>query len=52
MGWAYSPAQTHRMIVKGRFPAPLRFPVGTARPVSWRFEQVVPFLRKPFLANR
>ena len=52
MGWPYSPAETHRMIARGRFPRPLRFPVGSAYPVSWRYEEVMPFVRKPFLASR
>ena len=52
MGWSFSPAQTHRMIAKGRFPKPVRFPVGTACPVSWRYEEVLPLTQKPFLASR
>lgn len=52
MGWSFSPAQTHRMIAKGRFPKPVRFPVGSAYPPSWRHEEVLPFIQKPFLASR
>ena len=48
MGWSFSPAQTHRMIAKGRFPKPVRFPVGSAYPPSWRYEEVLPLIQKPF----
>ena len=51
-GWSYSEAQTYRMISKGRFPRPMRSKNGSAAYPSWRLEEVRPFLRKPFLANR
>jgi predicted DNA-binding transcriptional regulator AlpA len=51
-GWSYSEAQTYRMVSKGRFPKPLGVENGDVVQPAWRLEEVRPFLRKPFLANR
>lgn len=49
MGWHYSPKATNRMVSKGRFPKP--FGAVDCRAV-WRRSEVLPFVRKPFLAQR
>jgi hypothetical protein len=51
MGWRYSPKTTNRMVSKGRFPKPFRFGATDYRAV-WRLREVLPFVRRPFLAQR
>jgi hypothetical protein len=51
MGWYHSPKTTNRMVSKGRFPKPFRFEATDYRAV-WRLREVLPFVRKPFLAQR